>query len=37
LKEARKLLAQTLAEEKETDEALTTIASELNMEAVGEE
>jgi ferritin-like metal-binding protein YciE len=36
LKEAGKLLAQTLAEEKETDEALTTIASELNMEAAEE-
>lgn len=36
-KNAQKLLAETLAEEKETDEALTAIASELNTDAVEED
>lgn len=35
-KDAQKLLAETLAEEKDTDKTLTTIATELNMEAAEE-
>jgi ferritin-like metal-binding protein YciE len=35
-KDAQKLLGETLTEEKDTDKALTTIATELNMEAVEE-
>lgn len=36
-KDAPKLLAETLAEKKDTDKALTAIATRLNMEAAEEE
>ena len=35
LEEAKELLGDTLAEEKETDEKLSQLASEINFEAVG--